>query len=116
MAYDLLIRNGRVVDGSGMRHLDPSMRGGKGILSRFVLFVGAANGASTKSAARAVCTAMSEVAECRMVPGQGVTLVRPDGYAAYSTARDGGAPMLAAVKGLFDRQTHAQFRLHAEAI
>ncbi|HEY2808569.1 MAG TPA: FAD-dependent monooxygenase [Steroidobacteraceae bacterium] len=105
-----------LVDGSGMRYLEPSMRGGKGILSRFVLFVGSANSPTTKMAAEAMCRAMGDVAECRVAPGQGVALVRPDGYSAYASSRDGGAPMLTVVRALLKRQTHAQFSVHAEAV
>jgi 2-polyprenyl-6-methoxyphenol hydroxylase-like FAD-dependent oxidoreductase len=104
-----------IVEGPGRRYLDDSMRGGNGILSRFLLFVGTENEPSTQEAAKAVCKSLNGVAELRTSHGEGVTLVRPDGYIACSE-RNGSLPVLDAVRVLLERQATGDSELHGELV
>jgi len=74
-----------IVEGPGNRYFDDSMRGGTGIRSRFLLFVGVTSGLSTKEAARKLCESLGDVVEVRTGSKVGITLVRPDGYVAFSS-------------------------------
>lgn len=92
-----------IVEGAGRRFLDDSMRGG-GIRSRFLLMLDAQAPASVADDAKRLAAAHAEVLELRRVASPGVTLVRPDGYAAFAAdaVHDGA---LAAVRALVERQT-----------
>jgi hypothetical protein len=104
-----------LVEGPGQRYLDDSMRGGSGICSRFLLLTGRDNSAPIQQAARAVCEALSGIAELRTLHGKGVTVVRPDGYVAYSE----GNGSLSAVQNaqlVLARHTTDGVKLQGEAI
>jgi 2-polyprenyl-6-methoxyphenol hydroxylase-like FAD-dependent oxidoreductase len=101
---DIAYPDSPMVEGPGKRYLDDSMRGGTGIRSRFVLFLGEDSGPSVKEAAKRLCESLSEVVECRTAPGVDVTLVRPDGYAACESRGD-GAHAVASARGVLERQT-----------
>ena len=73
-----------IVEGAGERYLDDSMRGGNGIRSRFLLVVDSDADASIKEAARKFCASLNDVVELRLARQHGISLVRPDGYIAYS--------------------------------
>jgi hypothetical protein len=94
-----------IVDGSGRQYFDDSMRGGKGIGSRFLVVVGEEQEAATKEAARQLCETLGEVAEFRSAQHPGITLVRPDGYVAYSTQGHDSVSALEDVRALLMRQT-----------
>jgi hypothetical protein len=93
-----------IVEGPGKRYFDESLRGGKGIASRFLLFISTGVDASTKEAAQQLAGSFTELLELRLAPHQGVTLVRPDGYIAFSTHDEGNAAF-ASVRSLLERQT-----------
>src|SRR6266851_654894 len=79
-----------IVEGPGRRYFDDSVRGGKGIASRFVLVIGDDTDSSTREAAEQLCGSLSDIVDLRPAPHDGITLVRPDGYIAYAAhGRDG---------------------------
>jgi hypothetical protein len=47
------------------------------------------------------------VVELRLAPHHGISLVRPDGYIAYSGNNHDGIAALIAVRSLLERQTRA---------
>ncbi|HET7598649.1 MAG TPA: FAD-dependent monooxygenase [Gemmatimonadales bacterium] len=93
-----------IVEGAGKRYFDDSLRGGDGVRSRFLLFVGEGEPDSTKEAALRLGDTYREVLEVRASRDAGLTFVRPDGYVAL--ARHGRAEpgALAAVRSLLERQ------------
>jgi 2-polyprenyl-6-methoxyphenol hydroxylase-like FAD-dependent oxidoreductase len=93
-----------IVEGSAKRHLDDSMRGGEGIKSRFLLLIEGQN-AAIKEAADKLCTSLSDVVEMRQSTQRGVSLIRPDGYLAYSTQDGESTAAIEAVRSLLERQT-----------
>jgi len=98
-------RGSPIVEGAGKRHFDSSVRGGKGILSRFLLLVGEDAESATVEAARQLAGSFLEIVELRFVPGEHVTLVRPDGYTAYAAHNRHSIAALASVRSLLERQT-----------
>lgn len=99
---DIAYEGSPIVSGAGQRCLHPSMRGGKGIRSRFVLLVGDRCDPRAKQAAAQLAGAgAGRLLEWRVVPSAGVTLVRPDGYVAYTAeARKGIAAVESAASVL----------------
>ena len=89
-----------------MRYFDDSLRGGDGIRSRFLLVFDDGADASTKEAATQLAGSLSDIVELRSVRRQVVTLVRPDGYIAYSAHSHDGMAALKSVRSLLERQTH----------
>ena len=99
-------RGSPIVEGAGKRYFDDSVRGGKGILSRFLLVCGNDAESSTIEAAKHIVESFAGVVEFRLAPGQALTLLRPDGYIAYSALiRDGNAA-LQSVRSILERQTN----------
>jgi 2-polyprenyl-6-methoxyphenol hydroxylase-like FAD-dependent oxidoreductase len=94
-----------IVEGAGKRYFDDSLRGGNGILSRFLLVLDGAAESSIKESAQQLAGSFSDVLELRFARPQGITLVRPDGYIAYSHGRDSTAG-LASVRSLLQQQTN----------
>jgi 2-polyprenyl-6-methoxyphenol hydroxylase-like FAD-dependent oxidoreductase len=85
-------RGSPMVEGPGQRYFDDSLRGGTGICSRFLLLVNESAEASTVEAAKQLCASFPDIVEMRAAHRPGITLLRPDGYVAYSsTARDATA-------------------------
>jgi 2-polyprenyl-6-methoxyphenol hydroxylase-like FAD-dependent oxidoreductase len=99
-------RGSSIVEGPGKRYLDDSMRGGKGILSRFLLVLGNDAEASTMEAVRQLAGSFPDIVELRLARHQGIALVRPDGYIAYSTPKGDGIAALGSVRSLLERQTN----------
>jgi hypothetical protein len=62
---------------------------------------------STKDVARKFCASLSDVVELRLAPHPGISLVRPDGYIAYSAHNHDGIAAFTAVRSLLERQTRA---------
>jgi 2-polyprenyl-6-methoxyphenol hydroxylase-like FAD-dependent oxidoreductase len=91
-----------IVEGAGQRYMDESMRGG-GILSRFLLMLDRNAPASVVENAKRLA-ASQEVVECRLADHSGLTLVRPDGYVAF-TSEHARESELDAVRLLLERQT-----------
>jgi 2-polyprenyl-6-methoxyphenol hydroxylase-like FAD-dependent oxidoreductase len=98
-------RGSPIVDGAGERYFDASMRGGDGVRSRFLLVCGADLDSAITEAARQVTGRFQDVVELRSTPRPGITLVRPDGYIAYSASNRDGIAALRSVSGLLELQT-----------
>lgn len=94
-----------IVQGSGERYFDDSIRCGHGILNLYLLLVGDEVYPSTLDAANRLAESLPEVVELRASQGIGVTLVRPDGYIGLSAGHIRGAAALNAVRSLLERQT-----------
>ena len=98
-------RGSPIVEGPGKRYFEDFVRGGRGIGSRFLLVLGKEAEASTKTAAEQLVGQFPEIAELRSDQHPGITLVRPDGYVAYSASNGDGAAALRSVRSLLERQT-----------
>jgi len=93
-----------IIEGPGKRYFEDSMRGGHGIGGRFVLIVGKDAGLAATEGSRRLAESLPGIVELRFAdhPGltlAGLTLVRPDGYIAYSGRG------IEAVRALLQRQT-----------
>lgn len=99
-------RGSPIIEGAGERYIDDSMRGGKGILNRFLLVIGKDASSSIVGAARKLAISFAGVMELRIARSHGVTLVRPDGYVAYRGRRGDGNVALEHVRSLLERQTN----------
>jgi hypothetical protein len=75
-----------------------------GIRSRFLLLVDRGAAASSRDAARQLSESFSNIVELRLRPHGNITLVRPDGYIAFSASHNGAAE-LEAVRSVLQRQT-----------
>ncbi len=94
-----------LVEGPGKRYFDDSLRGGKGISSRFLLTIDQDKEASTTEAAKQLCGSFNDIVELRPSRTSGIKLVRPDGYIAYSAHNGDGVAALRSVRSLLERQT-----------
>jgi hypothetical protein len=94
-----------IVKGAGKRHFDDTLRGGNGILSRFLLLIGQDADAPTKEAAQELTSTFKDVVELRPHASHDIMLVRPDGYIAFSAADHDTAAALQHVRTLLQRQT-----------
>ena len=90
-----------IIEGPGKRYFDDSLRGGRGIGNYFVLMIGKED--RGKNAAEKLCEAFRDVVEPRVTERPGVTLVRPDGYAAYH-AESGSESALKELESVLARQ------------
>jgi len=93
-----------IVEGPGTRYFDDSMRGGKGIGSRFLVMIGKDADSSTTEGAKQLCKSFSDVAELRVATRPRIALVRPDGYTAYTADDRKGTAALASVRSVLERQ------------
>jgi hypothetical protein len=94
-----------IVEGAGERYFDDSLRGGDRIRSRFLLLLGEDAGPSVTGAAKRLAERFGDVVELRSGPVRGVTLVRPDGYAAYSARNGDWVADLKSVRSILEIQT-----------
>jgi hypothetical protein len=94
-----------IVDGGGQRFFEDTVRGGKGIGSRFLLLGGSRENVAGTEAARGLANSLSDIVELRVMDRDGTTLVRPDGYVAYSAHHAMGAAELNSVRALLAHQT-----------
>ena len=62
---------------------------------------------STTEAANQLAESFTDIVELRFARDQGVTLVRPDAYIAYSAHSRDGIAALASVRSLLERQTNS---------
>jgi hypothetical protein len=92
-----------IVEGAGERYFDSWLRGGSGIRSRFVLVLATDAESTIKDATKQLAESFSDIVELRLVGNHGLTLVRPDGYIAYS-ARS-GEEELRTIRALLELQT-----------
>lgn len=95
-----------IVEGGGKRYFDDSLRGGRGILHRFLLLLGSDTQASLAEHAQQLAGSLAGVVELRATKQPGVTLIRPDGYIAFAARRADGAA-LASAAALLQRQLRA---------
>ena len=93
-----------IIEGAGERYFDDSMRGGQGIRSAFLLFLGNETEAATIDAAKKLAASLEDMVEVRHSHRPGLTLVRPDGYVAYET-RHSGRVKLQTVEAILQTQT-----------
>jgi 2-polyprenyl-6-methoxyphenol hydroxylase-like FAD-dependent oxidoreductase len=93
-----------MVEGPGHRYFDESLRGGRGISSRFVLLVGADDESETAAEARRLADDYRNVLELRSGAQAGIALVRPDGYTAYEAYRGAPSAALESVREVLERQ------------
>ncbi len=98
-------RGSPIIEGPGKRYFDDSMRGGKGIGSRFLLVAGENRESAIRKAAQELCLSFSGIVEMRPSHQPGITLVRPDGYIAYSARNGNSIAALESVRSLLERQT-----------
>ena len=99
-------RGSPIVEGTGKRYFDESLRGGNGIGSRFLLmFDPKTADSSIKSAVRQLGEEFSQMLELRSTRDVPVTLVRPDGYIAYSAHGGDAISALESVRSLLELQT-----------
>jgi 2-polyprenyl-6-methoxyphenol hydroxylase-like FAD-dependent oxidoreductase len=96
-------RGSPIVDGAGTRFFDQSLRGGNGIKRRYVLFCDDGVDGSVKARLHSFVGASRDFLELRLGPYRGLTLVRPDGYVAFSSSAIGDAALHAA-REVLDRQ------------
>jgi 2-polyprenyl-6-methoxyphenol hydroxylase-like FAD-dependent oxidoreductase len=92
-----------LVEGPGKRFFDDSLRGGHGICSRFLLFVGNEAMAAAREAAQQLAESLSEVVELRPARNEGLMLVRPDGHIACSS-HHADAAAFEAIRSVLFRQ------------
>lgn len=93
-----------IVEGPGERFFENSLRGGKGICSRFILFLGNEAKPPTKEAVMRLVESFLDVVQLRFFDQRGLMLLRPDGYVAYAShASD--PPAIEAARSLLRRQT-----------
>jgi 2-polyprenyl-6-methoxyphenol hydroxylase-like FAD-dependent oxidoreductase len=97
-----------IVEGAGERYFDDSLRGGDGIRSRFLLMFDRDADSSAEEAAQQLSESFSDIVELRLRPGHDITLVRPDGYIAFSAHSRDGIAALTSVRSLLERQTNSQ--------
>jgi len=93
-----------IVAGDAHRYLDDTLRGGQGIVSRYLLLMGLDLSTSLQTAARQMAIAFKDVLEVRPGRAHGIALVRPDGYLAYQGHRGEGMSALDKVFSLLERQ------------
>ena len=101
-------RGSPIVEGAGKRYFDESLRGGKGIRSRFLLLLDSNAEAATKAEAKQLGESFHDVLELRWKAGPDIILIRPDGYIAYSAHSSDSLATLALVRLLLERQTDSQ--------
>ena len=98
-------RGSPIIEGPGKRYFDDSMCGGKGISSRFLVMIDDEKEPFVKEAAKQLRESLGGIVEVRSASNPGVTLVRPDGYIAYSAHNHDRVAALGAVRSLVERQT-----------
>ena len=93
-----------IVEGAGARYFDDSLRGG-GIRSRFLLLVRDDAESSVREAAELAAESLSDVVELRTRPVRNISLVRPDGYVAYSAHKGDAVAASESVRSILELQT-----------
>lgn len=96
-----------IIVGPGRRYFDDSLRGGNGIRSCFLLVLGDDLAPSMRESARLLCNSSGNLVELRTVSQPGISLVRPDGYIAWSGKTGKGERALDSIRSLMELQTRA---------
>ena len=91
-----------IIEGEGERYWDDALRGGDGIRSRFLLLVEDGSDAAARQAASELAESLPGILELRPRPEPGLTLVRPDGYVAFSVRHGDGIAALSDVRALLE--------------
>jgi 2-polyprenyl-6-methoxyphenol hydroxylase-like FAD-dependent oxidoreductase len=99
-------RGSAIVEGAGKRFFDDTVRGGKGIASRFLLICSDCGTAATREAVHRLADSLGGVVELRSSNRPDTVLVRPDGYIAYSSHHRKEIDALNSVRSLLQRQVH----------
>ncbi len=101
----IVYRGSPIVEGAGERYFDDSIRGGNGIRSRFLLLFDDEANSESKDAAKQLAASFSNVVELRFMRRKEISLLRPDGYVAFSAHSRDGIAALRSVRSLLNRQT-----------
>ena len=94
-----------IVEGTGKRYWDDTLRGGDGIGNRFLLLLGEEADEAARKAASQFCESSGDLVELRYVRQPGMTLVRPDGYIASEADMSNAGAVLNSMGSLLERQT-----------
>ena len=94
-----------IVEGRGERYFDEMLRGGRGVATRFVLFVGADDNSPIMPEAARLVDDFRDVLELRRGSAEGIALVRPDGYVAFESHGSATSSTLRSVREVLERQT-----------
>jgi hypothetical protein len=94
-----------IVEGAGERYFDDSLRKGDGICRRYLLALPESVGPSIKEMANRFGSSLGHLVELRSGAGSAITLVRPDGYVAYSTHSHDAAAILKSLRSVLGSQT-----------
>jgi len=93
-----------LVEGPGERYFDDSMRGGEGIMSRFLVFANYDNEPTKIQAANQLSKSLEDIVELRPSRSPGWKLVRPDGYIAYASQNGDPETAVVAMRSLLLKQ------------
>jgi 2-polyprenyl-6-methoxyphenol hydroxylase-like FAD-dependent oxidoreductase len=97
-----------IVEGAGKRYFDDSLRGGDGIRSHFLLIFDNRADSAVTAAAERLAESFGDLVALRPRSTRDITLVRPDGYIAYSAPTHEGIAALTHVRSLLERQASAE--------
>ena len=98
-------RGSPIIDGPGKRYFDQSIRGGQGVLRRFILSLDENADPAATEASNELVETFPDVLELRLAKHEGLILVRPDGYIAYQgTNRDLVSAAWEAIRKLLKKQ------------
>lgn len=90
---------------AGIRYFDDSLRSGSGIRSHFLLILGKDADSASKEVATQISESLGDIVELRFHNTGHITLVRPDGYVAFSASSRDGIAALESARSLLERQT-----------
>lgn len=96
-------RGSPIIEGAGKRYFDDSLRGGQGIGRRFLLVGSNLEDEKSKTESLQLAESLDKFVELRFGNRNDTTLVRPDGYVAYSTHHRTAAA-LNSVRPILSRQ------------
>jgi hypothetical protein len=102
---DVSYRDSPIAYSPATRYFEESLRGGDGVRSRFLLFIDDEPDPVVRAAVDDLIAAFPEVVELRTRRGADVTLVRPDGYVAYTAHGRSPIAALDSVRRLLAGQT-----------
>jgi 2-polyprenyl-6-methoxyphenol hydroxylase-like FAD-dependent oxidoreductase len=102
---DVSYRDSPIADSPATRYFEESLRGGNGVRSRFLLFIDDKPDSVVRDAVDDLIATFPEVVDLRTRRDVDVTLVRPDGYVAYTARGRGPLAALDSVRRLLARQT-----------
>lgn len=98
-----------IVEGPGKRYLDLAMRDGKDFGRKFQLLIDPGTDSMTRESAELLAQSFQDVLELRAAANVGVTLLRPDGYIAYSDHTAAGIAAVEAARAVIQRQVSPEY-------